>query len=313
MLFTDFYAMEPVAPIGNTMQAYFAANRNKIREPLFSLLDSAKKKVLVAMYWITEYVIVDKLISLKQKGIDVQIIFDESSLRSTELMNKLLNNNIVPIIFPSETEGIGKMHNKFVVVDDTAVLTGSANFTETAFNPASHYFNYENIVILYSKEIAQKFRANFLDIEDATFELYIEIIASSPPDQLSEWITRLVPILYQNKSHLQGALTVFLRTNKPAEKKRLERFFGEEQATPEQKAFLKHRGVSTRDMSEKEATELIGRIYQPKKSEEQATPRQKEFLKRHRISTEGMSWQEAYRQIGRIKRQKSAAPRYIPY
>lgn len=229
LFFADFYGMEVDPPVSHAVQAYFLPReRMKIMSKLFSLLDKANKQVLVAMYWITEDLIVDKFILLKKRGIDVRIIFDENSDNSTKLMNKLLNNDIVPIIFPSVAkEAKGIMHDKFLVVDDTAVFTGSANFTKTAFNPASEYSNYENVVILYPKNIVQKFHADFLNIERDISELYIRIIASNYRNQLPQWINHLLPVLYKHKpfSRLKQSYLSLFREFYPIEQSRLQKFF----------------------------------------------------------------------------------------
>ena len=53
------------------------------------------------------------------------------------------------------------MHNKFIIIDDKIIVTGSPNFTFSGFNK-----NDENILIIYDKEIATKFRKEFNTLYD---------------------------------------------------------------------------------------------------------------------------------------------------
>ncbi|CAO5682222.1 MAG: hypothetical protein HEEMFOPI_01630 [Holosporales bacterium] len=50
--------------------------------------------------------------------------------------------------------GSGKMHNKFIVIDDTAVITGSPNCTHQAYNN-----NIESFVIIINKYVTHLYRA----------------------------------------------------------------------------------------------------------------------------------------------------------
>ncbi len=161
---TVLYGMEPeiVQQSHLVVQVYFVPqDQDKIMNGLSWLLDNAKQQVLVAMYWITDQSLIEKLIAAKKRGVDVQIIMDESIADCFDLnsiINQFLQNDIVPIIHPSKNiEGGGKMHNKFVVIDNAMVFTGSANFTKTALNPSANSFNFETVVVIDSADIAKKF------------------------------------------------------------------------------------------------------------------------------------------------------------
>ena len=71
LFFANVYGMEdPGRPINAQVDVYFAPEDQKaINNKLFSLLNTAKKQVLIAMYQITNYFIIDKLIELKKRGI----------------------------------------------------------------------------------------------------------------------------------------------------------------------------------------------------------------------------------------------------
>ena len=52
------------------------------------------------------------------------------------------------------------MHNKYCVIDDKIVITGSFNWSFQAAN-----YNFENIVVIESPEIAEKFKKQFFNIK----------------------------------------------------------------------------------------------------------------------------------------------------
>ena len=81
ILFTQFgsNAIQGMVPVNAPVEVYFLPkNFEEFNQRLMGLLDNAKNHVFVAMYWLTDRDIINKLIELKQRGIDVQIISDES-------------------------------------------------------------------------------------------------------------------------------------------------------------------------------------------------------------------------------------------
>jgi phosphatidylserine/phosphatidylglycerophosphate/cardiolipin synthase-like enzyme len=268
LLFARVYGMAPSHPLGRPVQVYFVPeNQVAMNRELVALLDNARRQVLIAMYWITEDSIIDKLIALKRKGIDVHLIFDESSNESINLINRLLHNSILPVIFPSKSMlGIGFMHNKFLVIDNAIVWTGSANFTKTAINSENRFSNHENVIILHSEDIAQKFTQAFFNIEKHTFNLYIMFIANNAAEFLPRWINQLVPLLYQINPRLQSLLGEVFVEFTPFQKDQINKFFKDmrpwEPITAKQKAFLEFRGISTGNMSKERAFKLIESIKQ---------------------------------------------------
>lgn len=168
-----------------------------VQQEIQRLFDGAQERVLVASYYITDHTFVDQLIALRRRNIDVQVIFDiETTPFRLNLMNDLIRGDIIPVISPfsdktHSTEG--RMHNKFIVIDGADVLTGSANFTGIALKPGQR-FNDENIVIIKSPQIAQKYEENFFNMEKLIFVAYNEkLIAQRSPD----WMNALVVQLYQ--------------------------------------------------------------------------------------------------------------------
>jgi phosphatidylserine/phosphatidylglycerophosphate/cardiolipin synthase-like enzyme len=195
------------------VEIFFAPeDRFEMRNEIFSFLDNAKNAVYVAMCWITDEALLNKLIELKKNGVDVQIFFDESIAKNIRYMQKLLNNGIYPIIYPSKSRKVGKMHNKFFIIDFKTVITGSANFTRAALDDASEYFNLENMVILHSQDVASSFLSQFIHIEIITFQTYVHVVRDNPLQNIPKWLNRLAPILFDKKPRLKHAVFRYLNS-----------------------------------------------------------------------------------------------------
>lgn len=228
LLSINVYGMEPLKQhigIPAEVETYFIPFEKKAaNQKLMNLLDNTKKRVFVAVYWITDDPIIDKLISLKRKGIDVQVIFDESVSGIEGFISKFSRNNIIPIVFPSHKVG-GIMHNKFLIIDDLVTLTGSANFTKTALNPASASTNYENFIILHSSAIAEKFIDTFFKIKIDIFKAYIKFIAEN---RAPRWILKLSKQLYEKDPDFRRQLRGQYNEYNPEQQNQLKEFFPKE-------------------------------------------------------------------------------------
>jgi phosphatidylserine/phosphatidylglycerophosphate/cardiolipin synthase-like enzyme len=204
--------------IAQQPKIYFSPyDQKEIQKKLFDLLDGAKHQLLIAMYWVTNSTIIDKIIELKHKNIDIQIIFDESSPNSIELMERLLHNGIVPLVFPSRIDT--KMHNKFFIIDNIYVWTGSANFTRAAAT------SYENVIVFQEKDRVNEYKKAFTQIEQTTFELYLKLLSIHTPDQLPAWISNLSNQLYKKNPRFKNILQKELTKLRGTQKEHLLRLF----------------------------------------------------------------------------------------
>ncbi len=135
---------------------YFSPD-DKPEKHLIALINEAKKKTYAAVYCFTNKKIAEALARAKNRGVDVQMVTDQSNLENIYNKIRLLtDNNIEVFIYPSQTRGgIGIMHNKFAVIDDK-VWTGSFNWTR-----AANYKNQENIAVLDDSVVVQKYLRKF--------------------------------------------------------------------------------------------------------------------------------------------------------
>lgn len=117
-------------------------------DKIIARIDSAQHEILVQSYSFTSIEIAQALIRAHKRGINVQMIFDNS--QADKILIIQLYNAQIPI-FIDKPAGIA--HNKTMIIDEKIVLTGSFNFTKSA-----QHRNVENSICLVSHKIANQYK-----------------------------------------------------------------------------------------------------------------------------------------------------------
>lgn len=116
-------------------------------------LGKAKSCVLIAMAWFTNQSLLDSLLSLLDKGISVKMIILDDQINRNDAFGLDFSLFIDKggILYLSEP--IDRlMHNKFCIIDNKIVITGSYNWTNYAEKR-----NYENILMTDSADIVESY------------------------------------------------------------------------------------------------------------------------------------------------------------
>jgi len=121
---------------------------------LVQLIDQAHKSVDVAAYELDLQTVADALLRARERGVSVRVVTDTDNLSEDAIRS--LQEAGIPV---RADERAAIMHNKFVVVDDTYVLTGSWNLTVNCT-----YRNNNNAIIIRSPDLAQNYRAEFTEM-----------------------------------------------------------------------------------------------------------------------------------------------------
>jgi phosphatidylserine/phosphatidylglycerophosphate/cardiolipin synthase-like enzyme len=116
-------------------------------------LDQAKKTIRVQAYSFTSAPIAEALRDAHRRGVDVQVILDKSQPNQRYTSAVFLANAKIPV-FIDRKHAI--QHNKVMVIDESIVITGSFNFTESAEKR-----NAENLLIIASAEMAKVYAQNW--------------------------------------------------------------------------------------------------------------------------------------------------------
>jgi phosphatidylserine/phosphatidylglycerophosphate/cardiolipin synthase-like enzyme len=146
--------------IDNTRKTYFSPQDDTL-EAFLAFIGTAKKKIRVADYSFNLKPLVALLIEKQKAGVDVQLVLDKSqSVGVTEKpeIAQLKKAKVPFVVGTSDKHKI--MHNKFTIVDDEWVQSGSWNYTAAA-SDEDNFFDIE-----HSEERATAFAADWQKMYD---------------------------------------------------------------------------------------------------------------------------------------------------
>lgn len=138
--------------VDNSLPVENSAHFNGIQDRLLKTLDSARVSIVLAMSWFTNDILLEKLIQKQDSGIDVKVVVYDDGINKTHGVDLTKLNAVHKV---KGTRG-GIMHNKFCVIDNQVVVTGSYNWTTNAETR-----NDENIVIQIDPKTATDYSVQF--------------------------------------------------------------------------------------------------------------------------------------------------------
>ena len=120
---------------------------------LISLINRANRSVYVAVYSFTRDSLATALISAKERGIEVRVVIEGERAYEQGSEYSRLKAAGVDVRLDGNPN---LMHHKFMVIDGYIVVTGSYNWSTAAEDR-----NDENIVIIFDRDMAQRFTQEF--------------------------------------------------------------------------------------------------------------------------------------------------------
>lgn len=144
---------EHMDPRPKLKEAHFFPNPTSEAKLIKHLL-SAKKKMIICVFALTNNNMADAIRQAKANGVDIRLIFDDEMMKVPGSDVKALYDEGYPLRVDLDPKA--HMHNKFVVIDDRIVITGSYNWTKQATNK-----NNENVAIFEDQEIADMYTQEF--------------------------------------------------------------------------------------------------------------------------------------------------------
>src|SRR5574342_630402 len=140
------------APDEPTWRVYFSPNHGAT-QAVVDALAAAKATVLVQAYSLTSAPIAKALVEARARGVDVQVILDRKETGSKySSADFMAHAKILTLI--DDAHAIA--HNKVMVIDGLAVITGSFNFTT-----AAEQRNAENLLIIHDRALAARYTENW--------------------------------------------------------------------------------------------------------------------------------------------------------
>jgi phosphatidylserine/phosphatidylglycerophosphate/cardiolipin synthase-like enzyme len=132
------------------LELYFCP-RDKCSQVFYETINLAKESINCALHEFDDYNTSKLLVEKQLQGIKVNIII-EDKYKDEDGLEPLRENNIE---IKTDT-GSKLMHHKFCVIDNKITLTGSTNPT-----PNGLYKNNNNMLIIYSENIANNYNSEF--------------------------------------------------------------------------------------------------------------------------------------------------------
>ena len=113
-------------------------------------IDASEHEILVQAYGFTHNAIAQALVRAHQRDVVVRVLLDQKTQNANQFIIDLLNHAQIQL---RQDNKHAIAHNKVMVIDQTIVITGSFNFTNSAATR-----NAENLLVLKSADLAEKYR-----------------------------------------------------------------------------------------------------------------------------------------------------------
>ena len=137
--------------VNHTMPVVNQAHFQQIQRQILDALTEARVSIWVAIAWLTNETLANKLKEKYEEGLDVKVAYydDPTNRRHRPDLGEIT-------LFPLRAQRGGTMHDKFCVIDNQRVITGSYNWSDNA-----EYRNDENISIQNDPESATRYSLEF--------------------------------------------------------------------------------------------------------------------------------------------------------
>ena len=136
-------------------EVYFSLYDNPQRI-IIKNIDQAQASINIAMYVFTDKEMATSLINAQDKGIKVRVYLDKSQIESTYSISRFLVQKVIKVRISTNNY---IMHNKFAIIDNRILLTGSYNWTFSA-----NHRNDENLMVIDDPEIIEIFQNQFVNL-----------------------------------------------------------------------------------------------------------------------------------------------------
>lgn len=178
------------------MHSYF----QDIEQHIIKQIQLSKSRLLVGVAWFTNETIGSEI--TKKKGLDIEIVVDDNKINREcrNLINLQLDGFDISYV-KDLNKNYYLMHNKFCVIDNRLVITGSYNWTQNANS------NNENITILTDPTNAALYSHEFRRIKTIEFPNDDIFISTEKANEIADFIyINLITLLKENITNLQKGL-----------------------------------------------------------------------------------------------------------
>jgi len=133
-----------------------------MEDALISAIDGAQFSIVASLYGLNRQSVIDALVAAHGRGVSVQVVTDDEAYSGSyaDGYTELEDAGIVV----RDDEHADIHHNKFLVIDNNRVWTGSTNLTDTGFT-----LNANNSLLIDSPELAADYAEKFNAMWDGQF------------------------------------------------------------------------------------------------------------------------------------------------
>lgn len=115
-------------------------------------LDRARKRIDVAVYFLTDPLLRAALSRAKQRGVAVRLILDKACVQKAARYCPVPADLCTTVTRPRDAT----MHHKFALIDGRLLVTGSMNYTKSAATR-----NFENLLFLRNRRLIAAYAKEF--------------------------------------------------------------------------------------------------------------------------------------------------------
>ena len=129
----------------------------RVGDNILGILRTAQRRVVIASDKCTNEEFLDDLLMLRTPGggaLEIRVVTGED--RKTDEALRKYRGRLVHQSVKRNPDRSGKMHNKFIVIDEVCVITGSPNSTFSAYN-----YNVESFVAIYHRFVVKLYLAYY--------------------------------------------------------------------------------------------------------------------------------------------------------
>jgi len=144
------------------IQVYFS----RVDDPqtaILQQLNGAEQTLHIALYYFTDAKLAEAVVRAHQRGVQTYVYLDKSQVNQQYAQARYLATQGVPVRISSNP---AIMHNKFAIIDGSTIITGSYNWTKSAYQR-----NDENLLIIHRPDVAQRYKQRFAGLWMREFDL----------------------------------------------------------------------------------------------------------------------------------------------
>ncbi len=137
-------------------------------------IENAEESINIAMYSLTDSEISRTIVRAKERGVVIKIYLDSKEVNAEHSKSRFFIKEGIENVRLSSNRYL--MHNKFAIIDNKIVITGSYNWTASAGQR-----NDENLLVLDEEKKKKKYQDYFYHLWDNKYsiEKYNELINHS--------------------------------------------------------------------------------------------------------------------------------------